>query len=217
MVEIKNNPFDYFTEIYYINLDRRIDRLDHVKKEFESVRILDRVKRISAVDNPDGRIGLIKSFQKIFQDVKERNVENVLIFEDDVHFIQENKPIETLEKAISQVGNIEWSLFYLGANTHEKCNIFRPNLILLRNAFSAHAVAYNRKTYNQIINKFENTDQIKSINDINDVFFCNEIQNKRTSFLVNPMIATQIPSFSDLEKKFVNYSFIEERFINNTK
>jgi len=212
-----NKTWDYFAEIYCINLDRRQDRWELVQKEFESVGVLDRVKRVSAVDNPDGRIGLIKSFLKIFQDVKERNVENVLIFEDDVHFIQENKPIEILEKAISQVGNIEWSLFYLGANTHERCNIFRPNLILLRNAFSAHAVAYSRKTYNQIINKFENTNQIKSINDINDVFFCNEIQNKRTSFLVNPMIATQIPSFSDLEKKFVNYSFIEERFVNNTK
>jgi len=209
-------PFNYFKEIYCINLDRRTDRWQQVTKEFESVGILDRVIRISAVDNPDGRIGLIKSFLKIFQDVKERGIENVLIFEDDVHFIQENKPIEILEKAINQVGNIDWSLFYLGANTHEKCNIFRPNLILLRNAFSAHAVAYNHKTYNQIINKFENINQIKSIDDINDVFFCKEIQNKRTSFLVNPIIATQSPSFSDLEKKFVNYSFIEERFKSNT-
>jgi len=215
MVEIKNNPFDYFKEIYCINLDRRVDRWELVQKEFESVGVMERVQRVSGVDHPDGRIGLIKSFLKIFKDVKERGVENVLIFEDDVTFM--NNPIENLQKAIEQVGNINWSLFYLGANTHEKCNIFRPNLILLRNAFSAHAVAYSNKTYNQIINKFENTNEIKSIDDINDVFFCKEIQNKRTCFLVNPIIATQRPSFSDLEKKFVDYSFIVERFKNNTK
>lgn len=214
---INNNPFDYFKEIYCINLDRRIDRWKHAQNEFRSMGILDRVTRVSAVDHRDGRIGLIKSFLQIFKDVKEREVDNVLIFEDDVHFISENNPLETLEKAISQIGKIDWSLFYLGANTHERCNIFRPNLILLKNAFSAHAVAYSHKTYNIIIEKFEKTNEIKGINDINDVFFCNEIQNKRTSFLVNPMIATQYPSFSDLEKKEVNYSFIEERFKNNTK
>lgn len=209
------NPFNYFEEIYCINLDRRTDRWLNVQKEFENIGILHRVVRVSAVEHKDGRIGLIKSFLKIFKDVKERNVKNVLIFEDDVHFIMENKPLETLEKAIEQIGNIEWSLFYLGANTHEKCNIFKPNLILLKNAFSAHAIAYNYKTYNKIIEKFENTNEIKNIHDINDVFFCHEIQNKRISFLVNPMIATQSPSFSDLEKKYVNYSFIEERFKRN--
>jgi GR25 family glycosyltransferase involved in LPS biosynthesis len=212
-----DNPFDYFKEIYCINLDHRVDRWEHAQDEFRSLGILDRVKRFSAVEHKDGRIGLIKSFLQIFKDVKERNIENVLIFEDDVHFILENKPLETLQKAIEQVGAIDWSLFYLGANTHEKCTIFRPNLILIRNAFSAHAIAYSHKTYKTIIERFEKTNEIKSINDINDVFFCNEIQNKRTSFLVNPMIATQFPSFSDLEKKHVNYSFIEERFKNNTR
>ena len=90
-------------------------------------------------------------------------------------------------------------------------------MILLRNAFSAHAVAYNNKIYDQIIERFEKTNEIKSQYDINDVFFCTEIQNKKTSFCVNPIIATQIPSYSDLEKKFVDYSFIIERFKNNTK
>lgn len=212
-----NKVWDYFKEIYCINLDRRTDRWNHAVKEFESVGVLDRVVRVSAVEHPDGRVGLIKSFLKIFKDVEERQIENVLIFEDDVTFIPENNPIETLEKAINQVGGIEWSLFYLGANTHEKCNVFRPNLILLRNAFAAHAVAYSHKTYRQIIERFEKTNEIRRAQDINDVFFCQEIQNRRTSFLVNPIIATQYPSFSDLEKRDVNYSFIEERFKKNTK
>lgn len=212
-----NKVWDYFKEIYCINLDRRTDRWNHAVKEFESVGVLDRVVRVSAVEHPDGRVGLIKSFLKIFKDVEERQIENVLIFEDDVTFIPENNPVETLEKAINQVGGIEWSLFYLGANTHEKCNVFRPNLILLRNAFAAHAVAYSHKTYRQIIERFEKTNEIRSAQDINDVFFCQEIQNRRTSFLVNPIIATQYPSFSDLEKRDVNYSFIEERFKKNTK
>ena len=142
---IYNKVWDYFAEIYCINLDRRQDRWEHAIQEFTSVGVLDRVQRVSAVEHQDGRIGLIKSFLKIFKEVQERNIQNVLIFEDDVRFIPENNPISTLEKSITQMGSIEWSLFYLGANTHERCNVFRPNLILLKIAFSAHAVAYIKR------------------------------------------------------------------------
>ena len=210
-----SNPFDYFEEIWCINLDTRTDRWISVQEEFISVGILDRVKRFSAIKHDDGRIGLIKSFLTIFKDVKKRGIKNVLIFEDDVQFI--NNPLENLERAIKSVGNIDWKLFYLGANTHEKCVVFKPNLILLKNAFSAHAIAYNYKIYDKIIDKFEKTNEIKSLEDINDVFFCNEIQNKNISLMVNPIIATQRASYSDLEKRFVNYSYIEERFKNNIK
>jgi len=210
-----SNPFDYFEEMYCINLDHRTDRWELAQEEFKSVDILDRVNRFSAIKNNDGRIGLIKSFLSIFKDVKKRGVKNVLIFEDDVKFI--NDPLENLSKAIKSTGNIDWMLFYLGANTHEKCIKFKPNLILLKNAFSAHAIAYNHKIYDKIIDKFEKTNEIKNMYDINDVFFCNEIQNKNISLMVNPIIATQRESYSDLEKRFVNYSYIEERFNNNIK
>ena len=40
-----NNPFDYFDEIYCINLDHRKDRWQHAQEEFKKVGILDRVQR----------------------------------------------------------------------------------------------------------------------------------------------------------------------------
>ena len=63
---IYNKVWDYFAEIYCINLDRRQDRWEHAIQEFTSVGVLDRVQRVSAVEHQDGRIGLLKSFLKIF-------------------------------------------------------------------------------------------------------------------------------------------------------
>jgi len=209
-----NNPFDYFENIYCINLDRRTDRWEQVQKEFESVGILNRVHRFSAIESPDGRLGLIKSFLAIFKIAKNEKMKNILIFEDDVKFI--NNPLEHLQKSISQISDIKWSMFYLGANTHEKLIRVKPNVCLLRNAFSAHAVAYSENLYDKIIHRFENTNSVKSMSDINDVYF-SSLQNDNIALVVNPIIATQRPSYSDLEKKVVDYSFIEERYKNNLK
>jgi hypothetical protein len=46
------NPFDYFDAIYCINLDRRTDRWEAVKREFAKIDILDRVIRFSAIETP---------------------------------------------------------------------------------------------------------------------------------------------------------------------
>lgn len=205
-----DNVWDYFKEIYCINLDHRIDRWEHAQTEFESVGVLEKVNRFSAIKNENGKLGLIKSFLEIFKDVKKRNIKNVLIFEDDVKFI--NEPLSNLKKSISQIDNFDWGTFYLGATLHVKCNKVSPNILLLKHAYAAHAVAYESKTYDDIINQFEKTNEVKNVYDINDVFFANVIQNKYLSLLIYPMIATQYPSFSDLEKHEVNYTFIEERF-----
>jgi GR25 family glycosyltransferase involved in LPS biosynthesis len=210
-----NNPFDYFKEIYCINLDHRTDRWEHAQKEFEKISILNRVKRFSAIKHEDGRIGLIQSFLTIFKDVYERKIENVLIFEDDVTFI--NDPLINLEKALIQSDKKDWVLFYLGATMLQRCKLISPNLILLKDAYATQSVAYRFKIFKQIIDKLENTIEIKTVEDIFDVFLCNEIQNKQMSLMINPIITTQYSSYSDLEKKEINYDFIEKNFIRNVE
>jgi GR25 family glycosyltransferase involved in LPS biosynthesis len=210
-----NNPFEFFEEIWCINLDHRIDRWEHAQKQFEKIGI-NNVQRFSAIKNDDGRIGLIKSFLELFKYAKNKNLNNILIFEDDVLFL--NDTINILEKSLNQLkqSKMSWGMFYLGANTHTKLPKINNNLCLLKNAYAAHAICYHARVFDDIINKFSKIEKILSQDDINDVFF-STLQNKYNCFVTYPLLATQIPSYSDLEKKDVNYSFIEERFKNNTK
>jgi glycosyl transferase family 25 len=205
-----SNPFDFFDHIYCINLDKRKDRWEEVQKEFESVGIADKVQRFSAIENTDGRVGVIQSNLALIKMAKENNWDNIMVFEDDVKFI--NNPLENLQLAIDQIGRTPWSMFYLGANTHEKLMKFKPNLIILKNAFAVHSVVYNKVGFNKFINKFEGLNAIKNFDDILDVWLAKEVQAKHTVLMVNPIITTQRESYSDIEKKVVNYSFIEERF-----
>jgi GR25 family glycosyltransferase involved in LPS biosynthesis len=211
-----SNAFDYFDEIYVINLDRRKDRLEHAMLEFEKVGIADRVQRYSAIEHKDGRIGLIKSNLDILKKAKERKLKNVLIFEDDFEFLIDN-PLEVLQKSIDQSKGIDWHLFYLGANTHQKLIKFKPNLIILKAAFASHSIAYSKLAYDSFIDKYDTLKEIRQHGDIMDVFLAQNYQEKGVCLMVNPMMTTQINSFSDIEHTFVDYSFIEERYKNNIK
>jgi hypothetical protein len=210
------NPFDYFEEIYCVNIDERVDRWENAQKEFEKAGIKDRVVRFSAVKDVDGRIGLIKSNLAIIKLAKDKKLKNVLIFEDDVKFIVDNIQ-EVLIKSLEQIGSLDWTLFYLGANTHSKLIKIKPNLILLKNAFATQSVAFSQKSYNTYIKKFEGLTKISSMDDILDVHFAKYFQEKYICLMVNPMMTSQMNSFSDIEQREVNYDFIEERFKKNIK
>ena len=128
-----SNSFDYFDEMYCINLDTRTDRWEHAQEEFKKADILDRVQRFSAIKEDDGRVGIIKSNLAIVKMAKQKKLKNVLVFEDDFKFIVDD-PQKILQLSIDQIKGINWHLFYLGANTHEKLVKFKPNLILLKNS-----------------------------------------------------------------------------------
>jgi len=210
------NAFDYFDEIYCINLDERTDRWEHAQKEFSKAGILDRVKRFSAIKENDGRLGIVKSNLAIIKIAKEKKLKNVLVFEDDFEFIVDD-PQKVLQDTINQVGNNQWYLFYLGANTHQKLLKIKPNLIVLKNAFAVHSMAYSEKMYDIFIRKYDRIKTIKDFNDILDVFLAKKIQEKYICFMVHPMMTTQMNSYSDIEKRVVNYDFIEERYKKNIK
>jgi len=212
-----NKVWDFFDEIWCINLDHRTDRWEKVQKEFDSVGLLSRVQRFSAIKHSDGRIGIIKSNLALMKMAKEKNLKNILIFEDDVHFI--NDSIGTLTNALEQIGTLKWSTIYLGANTHTKLEIIthsKPNILQLKNAFAAHSIAYNNNVFNIFINKYEGLEIIE-YNDILDVWLANSIQKKNLCLVLNPIITTQYESYSDIEKRDVNYSFMEDRFKKNTE
>jgi len=211
-----NNPFDFFEEMYCVNLDERTDRWEHAQKEFEKAGIKDRVQRFSAIRDDDGRVGIIKSNLGVVKLAKKKGLKNVLVFEDDVEFIVDN-PQEVLAESLSQIGNLDWQLFYLGANTHNKLIKIKPNLILLKNAFAVHSMAYNEKSYDKFIKRYEGLNKISNMNDILDVYLAQYFQVNSICLMVNPMMTTQMNSYSDIEKRVVNYDFIEERFKKNIK
>lgn len=205
-----DSPFDFFDAMFCINLEKRKDRWVHAQHQFEKIGILDKVKRFPAVERKDGRLGCIKSHLEILKYAQKNNLKNVLVFEDDVVFI--NEDVNTIMGNIVNQLPENWELLYLGANLHTPLNNYSDNLVKLNNGFSTHAVCYNSNLYSTFIKRYNTMNAVMLQIDILDVWLAASIQSRGNSYLVKPLLASQINDYSDIAKSDVNYSFIEERY-----
>jgi GR25 family glycosyltransferase involved in LPS biosynthesis len=164
---------DFISAGFYINLDYRTDRNQHMIDELTNHNLIDVVKRFSAVKafdkteyirNDDSKmlsatLAAAESHKQIIKIAKENNYENVLILEDDAKFYNtENyKGIDVIESALDQLSKIDnWEIFFLGSNLHDtELNLISPNLIKCDCCVSTQAYILNKSTYDIILNQTE--------------------------------------------------------------
>ncbi len=202
------NPFDFFDKIYCINLDSRPDRWELAKVEFEKAGILERVERISAISLPDNPAkGNHLSHSIAINSAKMSNCRNVLIFEDDIEWLE--NPLE-LKRAIPEIPD-NWDMLYLGVNTEREVIQIDYHLAKLTFAYSTHAYAINSSMFDKLIeiNERETTGH-------NDVVYTQEIIPYHNCFAVLPLLAGQRKGYSDIMKQNMESNPVfRDRFYGN--
>jgi hypothetical protein len=191
---------DYIDKVIYINLDHRTDRKEQVEKEL-SIFPTEKVLRFEAIKHAKGGIGCSLSHIGALELAIQNNWKNVLIVEDD----------------------LQWRNFEKGVKIFESLVVNPFDVILL----SGHNVSYNKKTYKLteccartaylVNNHYFQT----LLTNFKDGVAClqrhwsnhnrgdrywNRLQKKDNWFIVMPQMCMQRPSFSDIEKKNVNYN-----------
>jgi GR25 family glycosyltransferase involved in LPS biosynthesis len=119
---------DFVDKIYCINLKRRPDRWEKIKKEFKSNNLF--VERFDAVDGMElddneiilnhndlklknGAQGALKSHRSILKDAIDNNYERICIFEDDISFC---KDFINRFKYYAKFTPDNWDIMYLGCH-----------------------------------------------------------------------------------------------------
>lgn len=189
---------DFISGGFYINLDYRKDRNDHMINELSSNDLLDVVNRFPAVKafekteyirNNEAKmlsatLAAASSHREVVKIAKENNFEKILILEDDAKFYNtENyRGIDIIEKALDQLSNIDnWEIFFLGSNLHDtELKLCTPNLIKCDCCVSTQAYILNRNTFDKILNEPE----IRYM----DVFLNNNFTEK---YIVYPLSLVQ--------------------------
>jgi glycosyl transferase family 25 len=72
--------------IFYINLEHRTDRKEHVEKELLKIGFKE-AQRFNAIKMENGAIGCSMSHLRILQDAQKNNLDHILIVEDDISFL----------------------------------------------------------------------------------------------------------------------------------
>jgi hypothetical protein len=174
---------------YVINLPERTDRMTDFRKNkfpFE-------VERSGAIKTNPGWMGCAASHIEIMRNQKEFPF---AIFEDDCILIDS---WDKVEKAMFQLSS-DWDALWLGSSNLQTIERYSENLFKVKGQYCHHAVIYNSKS---IMDFYLNIYDYKM--PIDD-FTSSVVSQQFNCFLINPMIAIQSVTFSDIEGKVNDYA-----------
>ena len=200
--------------IYYINLDHREDRLEHILQEITKIppwvygEDPTVITRFSAIKHERGFIGRAMSHLAVMKDAREKDYQNVMILEDDATFVESSTEINSYFTAISEylATGAEWDLFFVIANIWSaqviKGHMERHKIIHVKNGQAGACYIVNRDYYNLLIANMDDCVQNGKHLDMH----WKALQYYHKWYAVYPSIGTQYISYSDIEKYEVNYS-----------
>ena len=190
-------------QLLYINLEHRKDRKQFMEKQFSDMGITG--ERIEGIYNVHGYIGCTMSHIKCLRIAMERKYPMVCICEDDVLFTNPAL-FKTLLRQFMETHS-PWDVLLLAGNSippyrkEEGCRqVF--------NARTTTAYIVREHYYETLLHNF--TEGLKLLN----TFYRNEymidmywmrLQQKDKWYLLDPLTVSQLPSYSDIENRHVDY------------
>jgi GR25 family glycosyltransferase involved in LPS biosynthesis len=191
-------------QAYIINISTREDRRIHIINEVSKLPF---IKPTIVEGIVDGTGTCFQSQRKCIQNAKELQLEYVLVLEDDALFTDNCE--EILKKSFLEIQNIEWDMLFLGANLFSPAYKVSEHLLKLTGAWCAHAYIVHNRFYDTILSLPPNKEM--------DTHY-GELMDKHNVYISNPMIAYQLPSYSNLQNGFRDYNeAIDRNFLTYVK
>ena len=198
----------YIMNVFYINLDSRTDRKQLVENELNELEW--KYERFPAIEKEDGRLGCSMSHLRVLMMAKERNLDHVVILEDDIHF---KNPVffnEHLKKAITH----DFDVLLIAGNIRPPITpTDNPNLFRVQKSYTTTGYIVKKHYYDKLIQNYKmgilqlmkNPEQMGRYEI--DVFW-DTLQQKDNWFIIMPRTVTQLSDYSDILKKDVNYDHL---------
>jgi glycosyl transferase family 25 len=193
---------------FYINLDHRLDRKEHVENELSKIGI--KAERFSAIKMENGAIGCSMSHLKILQNAFKNKMEHVLIVEDDITFLDVETFRNSFNTFLQNRGN-NWDVILLAGNnmppytrvdeTSIQVTRCQTTTGYLVNGHYIQKLMENVKMGLHNLIKYPKHHAIYAIDK-----FWQELQKVDKWFLCTPVTVVQREDYSDIEKKVTNYS-----------
>ena len=207
-----NKKKEYY--IYYINLNHRHDRKKKMEAEFLKMNNLNNYtfinERIDAIKDSMGAIGCGKSHIKALKKAKDKNLDYIIIMEDDIE-LKKNK----IEKYFDEIERLKnWDVIILSG--HGKKIPYKNNISKAIAIKTTGMYIIKKKYYNKLIDNFqESVDNMERLNnnkkDINEKEWAidmnwKKLQKKDNWYIFDVSLGHQKPDYSDIRKRKVNYT-----------
>lgn len=212
-MDIESSCLKYIDAILYINLEHRTDRNEHILNEIKKIDpTLSKTHRIDAIYNNDGGLGCSLSHIKAIELYKNNSWNNVLILEDDFTFLSNDS--DEIHKSINYLfTNVpNYDVFLLSSGL-EDFKYIDTNITQIKKVISSQTTSsyiLNRKYIDKLLNNFiESSESIKREGRLRKNCLDQHWKLLMTAdnwYTLNNRLGVQYESYSDIEKKLVNYN-----------
>lgn len=192
--------FDAVQHVVYINLDSRSDRKIHIETQLARAFPPHKIHRFSAIQHVIGAKGCSRSHIAVLEMAKANGWSNVLLVEDDFTWNNFEKGAPNLEDRLTKPFDV---IALCGA--YVVCNDDGR----LISSQTATAYIVNQSYYDTLIANFKEGLALYEATDDYRQYaldqYWKRLQPKGLWYIIRPNMGFQLPGYSDIEKKTVNY------------
>lgn len=205
---------------FYINLEKRKDRNEHIIKLKENNTFFKNINRFNAIYNDKYGVGCLESHIKCLELCLKMNDNYYLIIEDDF-FILNQQNFNEFVNEFETIKNENWDVITLTPRGITKKKQFLRNFhrIIETQTATAYIIKHNfiQKLLPILVNSLPKLKNAKNKKESHPYFndqCWKPLQKKSIWLYFNKIFAGQLPCYSDIEKRNVNYN---KRFLDQLK
>lgn len=194
---------------YYINLDERLDRKYHVEQQLQTIGIQN-ATRWRAVKMSNGALGCSLSHLCLLEMAKDRDLPHVLIVEDDILFTRPEQFVQQCNAFLQKHGS-EFDVALIAGNNIPPYEKVDDCCVKVVHCQTTTGYLVRRHYYDTLIDNYRagirnliKTPREHALYAIDKYWF--RLQAVDTWYLIVPLTVTQKEDYSDIEKRFTNYS-----------
>lgn len=193
---------------FFINLDHRVDRRQHVEKQLASIGIFNPT-RFSAIRVQNGAIGCGMSHLRCLEYARDNAWDHVLIVEDDIQFLDPALFVNQMNLFLQN--QKEWDVVLLAGNNVPPYRAVDASCVQVSFCQTTTGYLIKNHYFETLINNIRLgiSHLIREPN--NRVMYAIDkywirLQEQGKWFLIIPLTVTQREDYSDIEKRPTNYT-----------
>jgi hypothetical protein len=199
--------------VYYINLENRKDRKEHVENEMKKMRW--KCERFNAIRLKDGRLGCSISHLKLLEMAKEKRLDYIVIIEDDIQFTKPEEYNSMLVEfnSFMQQTNLDYDVLMIAGNLRGPVSHLSKFIYRVFNSFVAAGYIVKKHYYDTIIQNYREgiykllqNPNSRGMYEV-DVYW-KKLQAKDRWYIFMPRTVTQLPNFSTIENRYADYNYL---------
>ena len=210
-VDISNlNNIADITNVFYINLQERIDRKAQVEQQLSKVGLTN-FNRFNAIKLPNGALGCSMSHLKCLQLAKENNLDHILIVEDDIIFLNPGIFIGQLNKFLQN--NKEWDVLLIAGNNVPPYRVVDETCVQVSWCQTTTGYLIRKQYYDTLINNIKEGINMLIREPKNKIMYAIDkywlsLQKRDTWLLLVPLTVSQREGYSNIENCVTNFTKI---------